>query len=107
MQVQRLTAIGARCPTGAGMSQGGWALLGGACAAARAARVQFVLPVYGECDGRRRPEPGSFSADLQNAAELQSVVRRVRDLADQRDAEFAGGSLPAHAARPADGFDRR
>src|ERR1700735_1018137 len=106
MQAQRLIAIGARCPTGAGMSPGRWGLLGGTCTAARAAGVQFVLPVYGQRDGRRRSEPGSFSADLQNAAELQSFVRGVRNLADQRDAEFAGGPLPAHAAGPADGFDR-
>jgi len=107
MQVQRLTAIGARCPTGAGLSQGGWALVGGACAAERAQGLQFVLPVHGERDGCRRFEPRSFPAHLQDTAELQGVVGSFPDVADQRDAEFAGGPLPADEAGPADGFDRR
>src|SRR6202021_3057307 len=47
MQVQRLTAIGARCPTGAGLSQGGWALVGEAWGAAGPAGINLWSPVTG------------------------------------------------------------
>jgi hypothetical protein len=107
MQVARLKTIGAGRPTGAGMSPGRGAGLGGTCAAARAAGFQSVLPVHGQLHRGRGPEPGRFLADLTHAAELPASFRSVSHVAHQRHAQPAGGSLPAHAARPADGFDRR
>ncbi len=107
MRVARLNTIGARRPTGTTMSPGRRAGLGGARKEAHAARVQFVLPIYGQLGGIGRFEPGSFSADLQDAGKLQAGVWGVSDVADERDAQFAGGSLPANAAGPDYGFDRR
>jgi hypothetical protein len=103
----RLRKIGGRRPTGTAMSPGRRAGLGGTRAASYAARVQFVLPVHGQCHGSRRPEPRGFPAHLPDACELQTGIRRVSDVAYQRHAEFAGGSLPAHTPRPANRFHGR
>jgi hypothetical protein len=103
----RLRKIGGRRPTGTGLSPGRRAGLGGTRAATYAASVQSVLQVHGQCDGSRGLEPGGFPPYLQDAFELQTRVRSVSDLANQRDSEFAGGSLQADAARPANGLDRR
>jgi hypothetical protein len=103
----RLRTIGGRRPTGATMSPGRRAGLGGTCAPPHPARIQSVLPIHRQCDGSRRPEPGGFSTNLPHARKLPTSVRSFSNLADQRDAEFACGSLPANAPRPADRFDRR
>jgi len=103
----RLRTIGGRRPTGAAMSPGRRAGLGGTCAPPHSARIQSVLPIYRQRDGSRRLEPGGFSTNLPHARELPTSVRSFSNLADQRDAEFACGSLPANATRPADGFNRR
>ena len=103
----RLRTIGGRRPTGAAMSPGRRAGLGGTCAPPHPARIQSVLPVHRQRDGSRRPEPGGFSTNLPHARKLPASVRGISNLADQRDAEFACGSLPANAPRPSDGFDRR
>jgi len=103
----RLRTIGGRRPTGAAMSPGRRAGLGGTCAPPHPARVQSVLPIHRQLDGSRRPEPGGFSTNLPHARELPASIRSFSNLADQRDAEFACGSLPANATRPADRFDRR
>ena len=103
----RLRTIGGRRPTGAAVSPGRRAGLGGTCAPAHAARVQSMLQVHGQRDGGRRPEPGGFPAHLSHARKLPTSVRSFSNLADQRDAEFACGSLPANPTRPADGFNRR
>ena len=103
----RLRTIGGRRPTGAAMSPGRRAGLGGTCAPPHPARVQSMLPIHRQRDRSRRSEPGGFSTNLPHARELPTSVWSFSDLADQRDAEFAGGSLPANATRPADGFNRR
>ncbi len=106
-QRARLRKIGARRSTGAAMSPGRRAGLGGTRASAHQARVQHMLPVHRELNRRAGFEPGSFPAHLSNARELPTGVRSVSHVAHERDAEFAGGSLPAHAPRSRDGFDRR
>ena len=103
----RLRKIGGRRPTGTGMSPGRRTGLGGTRAATYAASFQSVLPVHGKCDRSRGLEPGGFPPHLQDAIELQTGIRSVSDLANQRHSESVGGQLPADAARPADGFDRR
>ncbi len=103
----RLRTIGGRRPTGAAVSPGRRAGLGGTCAPPHAARVQSMLPIHRQRDRSRRPEPGGFSTNLPHARELPSGVWSFSNLADQRDAEFACGSLPANPTRPADGFNRR
>jgi len=103
----RLRTIGGRRPTGAAMSPGRRAGLGGTCAPPHPARVQPLLPIHRQLDRSRRPEPGGFSTHLSHTRELPTCVRSFSDLADQRDAEFACGSLPANATRSADGFNRR
>ena len=107
MQDARLKRIGGRRPTGTGMSPGRRTGLGGTRAAAYAPSFQSVLQIHRQLNGSRRLEPGSFPAHLQNAAELQTCVRSVSDLAHQRHQKSVGGPLPAHAARPANRFDRR
>jgi hypothetical protein len=103
----RLRKIGGRRPTGTRLPPGRRTGLGGTRAAAHAASVQSMLQVHRECDGSRGLEPGGFPPHLQNAVELQTGVWCVSDMVDQRHPESAGGQLPPHAARPADGFDRR
>src|SRR5579862_8938558 len=106
-QRARLRKIGARRSTGTAMSPGRRAGLGGTRAPAREARVQHMLPFYGKCNRRAGFEPGGFSAHLSHAGKLPAGLRSVSHVAHQRDAQFAGGSLPAHAPRSRDGFDRR
>src|SRR5580698_8286989 len=103
----RLRTIGGRRPTGTAMSPGRRAGLGGTCAPPHAARVQSVLPVHGQRDGGRRPEPGGFPAYLSHTFELPTGIWSVSDVADERDAQFAGRSLPADSTRSANGFNRR
>lgn len=103
----RLRKIGGRRPTGTTMSPGRRAGLGGTRAAAFAASVQPLLPVHRQFDGSRGLEPGGFSTSLQDAIELQACIWSFPDLAHQRHAQFAGGQLPPHASRSADGLDRR
>src|ERR1700675_1563356 len=107
MNAARQRKIGARRPIGAAMSPGRRAGLGGTRASAYEARVWSVLPVHRQLRGSRGPDPGSFSAHLSHAAELPGRIRRFSDVAYQRDAQSAGGQLPAHAAGPHDGFNRR
>ena len=107
IQCARLRKIGARRSTGAAMSPGRRAGLGGTRAAAHEARVQHMLSLHRKRNRRAGFEPGSISAYLSHARELSAGVRSVSHVADQRDAEFAGGSLPTHATRSSDGFDRR
>src|SRR4029077_8124405 len=107
MKAARQSKTGARCPIGAKLPPGRWAGLGGTCKAAHAARLQPVLPLYGQFGGSRGSEPGSFSADLPDAGELPVGVWRFPNVADERDAQFAGGSLPADASRPSYGLAGR
>src|SRR5580704_9185589 len=106
MEVVRLTTIAARRSTGPALPAGRRASVGRAGSAPLAARVQYMLPVYGQLDGSGRPEPGSLPQDLPFAGQLPRAFRRIRNLAHQRDAQSAGGSLPPHASRPHDRFDR-
>src|SRR5579862_1833783 len=106
MQAARLTTIGVRRPTGGAMSPGRWAGLGRTRPEAHEASVQHLLPLHEQPDGSGRPEPGSFSSGLQDALELSSRIRRFSHVADERDAESSGGSLPEIAAGSDDGFDR-
>ena len=46
-----------------------------------------------------------FLRIYRTLAQLPACLRRVPHVAHQRHAQFAGGSLPAHAPRSADGFD--
>jgi len=102
----RLRAIGARCPIGTKMPAGRRAGVGGIGASPRAPGVRLVLPVHGQFARSRGFEPGSFFEGVQVIGELPLGGRRISDVVDERDAQFAGGSLPANEARPADGFDR-
>jgi hypothetical protein len=104
MQDARLRKIGGRRPTGTGMSPGRRTGLGGTRSAQYAASVQSLLQVHGQFNRSRGLEPGSFPPYLPDVVELQTCIWSVSDLAHQRHAEFASGSLPAHAPRPADGF---
>ena len=106
-QRARLRKIGARRSTGAAMSPGRRAGLGGTRAAAHETRVQHMLPLHGKRNRRAGFEPGSFPAHLSHARELPAGLWGVSHVAHERDAQFAGGSLPAHAPRPRDGLDRR
>ena len=107
MEVVRLTTIAARRSTGPALPAGRGAGVGRAGSTSLAARVQYMLPVYRKLDGSGRPEPGGLPKDLPLAGQLSRAFGRICNLAHQRDAQFAGGSLPAHAARPHDRFDRR
>src|SRR5580704_11993146 len=89
------------------MSAGRRVGLGGTRAATHEASVQPMLPLHRQFDGRARLKPGSLFAYLSHAPKLQTGVRRISDVAYERDAKFVGGSLPAHASRPNDGLDRR
>src|SRR5271170_4741779 len=102
MAAVRLTTIGARCPIGTKMPAGRWAGVGGIGASPRAPRVRAVLSIHGKFARIRRLEPGSFSQGLPIAGELPLGGRRFSDVAHERDAQSAGGSLPADEARPAD-----
>src|SRR5215469_13854825 len=98
--------IGAGRPTGSAVPPGRRVGLGATRTGAHATGIQPVLPVHGQFDGSGGLEPGGFSEDLSHAPKLPPSRRGVSNVADQRDAELAGRSLPADAARPAYGFDR-
>src|ERR1700734_3456303 len=106
MAVARLTAIGGGRPTGANVPPRRRPCLGGAGKAAYPAGVQPVLSVHRKFDRSRRPEPGSLLADLSHPGVVPGSVWGVSYLAYASHTKFAGGSLPADAARPADRFDR-
>ena len=103
----RLRKIGGRRPIGTAMSPRRRAGLGGTCAPPHPASVQSVLPVHGQRNGGRGSEPGGFSTPLPHTFELSTCVRSFSDLVDERYAQSAGGSLPAHPPRSANGFDGR
>ncbi len=107
MAAMRPKTIGARCPIGTKMPTGRRAGVGGIGASPCAPRFRTVLSLHGKLARSRRSEPGSFSQDLPVNGELSFGRWRISDVAHERNAKFAGGSLPANEAGPANGFDRR
>src|SRR6185437_5784878 len=107
MLLTRKMTIGSGRPTGPTMPEGRWAGLGRACAPAHAPSLQPLLSLHQQFDGSRGFDPGSFSADLPHAGELSHRLWRLPNLADQRHAQSAGGSLPQVAPRPNDRRARR
>src|SRR6185437_5180091 len=104
MQSERLTTIGARHPTGSVVSPGRQLFVGGDCPPSYAPSPQLMLPLYGQFDRRRGFDARSLSAGVQDARQLPAPAWRVCNLAFERDAQFAGGSLSPHAPRPANGL---
>lgn len=102
MFLVRKMTIGSGRPTGPAVPPGRWAGLGGACPAPRSARLQLMLSLHQQFVGGGRPQPGGFSAYLQDARELPHGIWRFSDMVDQRYAQPVGGSLPAFTARPDD-----
>lgn len=102
MLLARKMTIGSGRPTGPTVPPGRWAGLGGACPAPRSARLQLMLSLHQQFVGGGRPQPGGFSAYLQDARELPHGIWRFSDVADQRHAQSSGGPLPAFTARPDD-----
>src|SRR5690348_3549304 len=102
MLLTRKMTIGSGRPTGPAMPKGRWAGLGGTRAPALAASLQPLLSLYEQFERSRGFVAGSVLADLSDPGELSHGLRRFSDVADQRHAQSAGGSLPQVAARPHD-----
>lgn len=102
----RKTTIGTGRPTGPAVPPRRWTGVGGACSPARAARLQHMLSLHQQFIGSRGSEPGSFPAHLPHAGQLPHSIRRLSDLAHQRDTQSVGGPLSPFPARPHDRRDR-
>jgi hypothetical protein len=98
----RKMTIGSGRPTGPAVPPGRRTGVGGACTPPCAARLQLMLSLHEQFVGSRRPQPGSFPANLQDACELPHGIWRLSHMADQRHAQPAGRSLPAVTARSDD-----
>src|SRR5690242_7517152 len=80
MSNARTMTIGAGCSTGSAMPPGRRSGVGGACPEAHAARLQHLLPLYGEFHGSGGFEPGSFPTWLTSVTRnlLVDHYRRSR-----------------------------
>lgn len=94
-----LRKLGAGCPTGPAMSPGRRLGLGGTCASPLASHIQHLLPVHRQPYGSRRSGPGCVPTGIPDIGKLPLRARRVCDLGNQRDAEFADRPLPEDEAR--------
>jgi hypothetical protein len=103
----RKMTIGSGRPTGPAMPPGRRTGVGGACAQAFPAGLQSLLPVHQQFERSRGPEPGGLPAHLPHAGELSHGVRRLPNMADQRDPQSASRPLSPVAARPDDRFSGR
>src|SRR5208337_4778280 len=81
--------LGAGCPTGPAMPPGRWLGLGGTCASAYQAHLQYLLPICGEPHGSPRFVARGFPSSVPDVGELPVGARRLRNLDDQRDAQSA------------------
>src|ERR1700690_4110091 len=105
-EVVRLTTIAARRSIGPALPAGRRASVGRVGSAPLAARLQYMLPVHRQFDGSGRPKPGSLPKNLPLAGKLSRDLRRICDLAHQRNAQLDGRSLPSNSPRPHDRLDR-